>query len=468
MYCTILLQETRVGTNASIRANTMNIQPLSPQDKHLPKDPAVELIRAKVSRAFGDDGNNGSDPANEPAATDEIAEVTTIRTPSKHQRYMQELSGSGKSLAEIQTEWHHYYTTLGDDEKHEVWQEFYAANQHTPYQKLFQKQQAIAARKREDAAPAQNPVVMANTANGQAMVVADHTPLALPKTNHHPQLAALGDRVVTKPLGKLSEKVVGKELSGKLAKRVSGNGKLTIKHHLQSLGFGLASGFFVLLVLLFTFFNNYIIAPFIQPSRNVSSTPIILGSSTVSADSPPAVTVPKINIQIPVNFTVASNDETVIEDGLKGGVVHYPSTVMPGQNGNAAYFGHSSGNIFNNGKYKFAFTLLHDLTTGDLFYITYSGQTYAYRIFDREIVPPTDVGVINDTKGKQATATLITCDPPGISTNRLVIWGEQISPAVASNTAPTTTPVAATTPTQLAGNGPTLWSKTVGWLEFWN
>lgn len=428
----------------------MNKNPLIP-DPDPPaenQNPAVELIRAKVSRAY----------TGEPEATAEIAEVKAETQPlSKHQLYMQELSGSGKSLAEVQTAWHHYYTKLSDTEKHEVWQEFYAANQNTPYQKLFQKQQAVASRKRieplehteepaaEEASPATPTVTPPQ--------FSDHTPE--PETAKPSKALAGGD-----------PKTATKALKKKIANKVSGNGQLKAKHHLQSLAFGLLSGVLVLIVFLFTFFNEYIIAPFIQPSRNVSSTPIILSDSSVSADAPPSVTVPKINIQIPLNFSVASEDESVIENGLKSGAVHYPSTVMPGQNGNAAYFGHSSGNIFNNGKYKFAFTLLHDLTTGDLFYINYGGKTYAYRIFEREIVPPSAVSVINDTKGKQATAALITCDPPGISTNRLVLWGEQISPDPAQNTASTVTPTTSQ-PAALASNGPTLWTQMVRAIEFW-
>jgi sortase A len=111
---------------------------------------------------------------------------------------------------------------------------------------------------------------------------------------------------------------------------------------------------------------------------------------------------------------------------------------------------------------------LHDLTTGDLFYITYGGKTYAYRIFDREIVPPTDVAVINDTRGKQATAELITCDPPGISTNRLVVWGEQISPDPNTNTAAAAPSTSVGQPKALASNGPTLLRQVVNWLEFWH
>lgn len=445
-----------MGTFAFARTigYTMNINPLLPQPDDQAKNPAVELIRAKVERAYTD----------EPDAAKELAEVKTEKTLSKHQQFMAELSQSGKSLAEIQTEWHHYYVGLPDNEKHEVWQEFYDANQHTPYQKLFQQQHYMqnSAQVEQPQVVGEQPAVSNELKEG--MVVADHTPPAEPKPERKPR----AKRTTKKPAEAVSAntKAATRQLKNKIADKVSSNGALTMKHHLQSLGFGLASGCIVLIVFLFTFFNEYIIAPFIQPSRTVSSTPIILSGNTAAADTLPSVTVPKINIQIPIDYSLNTYDETVIENSLKSGAIHYPNTVLPGQNGNAAYFGHSSGNIFNNGKYKFAFTLLHDLTTGDLFYINYGGKTYAYRVFAREVVPPTDVGVITDTHGKQATAELITCDPPGISTNRLVVWGEQISPDPSTNTAGTPT-VTTGAPTQIADNGPTLWSRLVTDLEFW-
>jgi len=419
----------------------MSNNPLIPKADDQPANPAVELIRAKVARVLTD----------EPDASKELAEVQTIRPLSKHQLYMREISQSGKSLAEVQTAWHHYYTTLNDDEKREVWQEFYDANQHTPYQKLFQKQQAAQA----------TPSSAANT----PMVPVTPAPQPSPSENG----VVVGSHLAPAPAGrpiKTDNKTVTHAVKSKILNRVNAGGQLTLKHHLQSLGFGLATGSIVLIVFLFTFFNEYFIAPLIQPSRDVSSTPIILSDATASANTPPNVTIPKINVQIPIDFSLDTYNETVIENDLDSGVIHYPNTVLPGQNGNAAFFGHSSGNIFNNGKYKFAFTLLHDLTTGDLFYITYNGTTYAYRVFDREVVPPTDVGVINETQGQQATAELITCDPPGISTNRLVVWGQQISPAVSTNTTSTTTAVTGS-PSAIAGNGPTLWDQLLTTLEFW-
>jgi len=435
----------------------MSNNPLTPQssDDDQAINSAVELIRAKVERAYG----------GEPAAAQELAEVQQDDKPlSKHQQFMQGLSQSGKSMAEIQTAWHHYYTQLPDNEKRDVWQEFYEANQHTPYQKLFQKQQPVLSRKREEVEPAPEteqkpaelavqpvPVLPGPAVSPSGVVVADHVP---PGTAARRSVKS-GDRTATRVLKR------------KIANRVNAGGRLTVKHHLQSLLFGLATGSVVIVFFLFTFFNEIIIAPFIQPSRNVSSTPIIqTGATTASADTPPNVTIPKINVQIPVDFSLNTYDENVIDNDLESGVIHYPNTVLPGQNGNAAYFGHSSGNIFNNGKYKFAFTLLHDLTSGDLFYITYNSTTYVYRVFDREVVPPTDVAVINDTRGKQATAELITCDPPGISTNRLVVWGEQISPAISTNKSGAA-PAVSGSPTAIVGNGPTLWGQLVNALEFW-
>jgi LPXTG-site transpeptidase (sortase) family protein len=220
----------------------------------------------------------------------------------------------------------------------------------------------------------------------------------------------------------------------------------------------------VIAIFLFSFFNEIIIAPFIQPSRHIGSAPLIIDAATASASGTPEVIIPKINVEIPVDYSQTSDNENVIENALESGVVHYPNTVLPGQDGNAAFFGHSSNNIFNPGKYKFAFVLLHTLVDGDTFYLTNNGTVYVYQVVDHKVVPPSDVAVLNDTEGHSATATLITCDPPGTSINRLVVTGVQISPAVTTNTAAPASPQVASEPTVLPGNGPSLWNRFTSWL----
>src|SRR5690606_37361669 len=146
------------------------------------------------------------------------------------------------------------------------------------------------------------------------------------------------------------------DLKKQLTSRVRVRGKLSRRQHLKSLMFGLSAGAFTVLLLLFGFFNERFIAPFITPSRNVSATPLILDeNSAVGAD--PRLIIPKINVEVPVVYDVETVEEDAVQAGLERGVVHYATTSNPGEQGNGAIFGHSSNNILNKGKYKFAFVL---------------------------------------------------------------------------------------------------------------
>ncbi len=389
---------------------------------------AVNLIRQKLQHIY----------AEEPNAKAELVEAETIVRPlSKHQQFIEGLKQSGKSLAEIQTEWHRYYINLPDNEKFAVWQEFYTSNS-TPYHS-----RPAAGPHPQPASPPAPGAPTTETPQPKPIVSVESQPTP-----------ALTPKEKQRTLAEAKRLIVN---------TIQGRERLKAKDHLKSLAFGLACGLVVIAIFLFSFFNEVIIAPFIQPSRHVSSIPLIITANTVNA-STPEVIIPKINVEIPVNYSETSTDENVIENDLEDGVVHYPNTVMPGQNGNAAFFGHSSNNIFNPGKYKFAFVLLHTLVNGDTFYLTDNNTIYAYEVVSHKIVPPNDVSVLNDTDGHQATATLITCDPPGTSINRLIVTGVQISPNPSGNSAAPTTAQVAAAPTTLPGNGPSLWSRFVHWL----
>lgn len=376
-------------------------------------NPAADLIRNKLSKIY----------AAEPDLNQEEQEAEAAHPRSKHQQFMHELTHSGKSLAQVQTEWHNYYVSLPDTEKHTVWQEFYASSQ-----------------------VAQQPTVQ--------------LPAATP--THTETLAAARTEMAAHDATAKQARSNRRDASTiqhEIREHARGR-KLTAKQHLHSLLFGLGFGVVAVIVMLFGFFNEVFIAPFIQPARNSTAAPLIVSTDTVAPSSTPQVIIPKINVQIPLNFDESSTNEATIENDLEGGVVHYPTTAMPGQNGNAAFFGHSSNNIFNKGKYKFAFVLLHELVPGDTFYITKDSKVYAYKVFSKTVVDPSDVGVLNAVDGHTATATLITCDPPGTSLHRLVVVGDQISPDPSGNSNATLATAGATAaPTQLVGNGPTLWGR---------
>lgn len=355
---------------------------------------AVEMIRRKIDAMY----------QREPDARQEVKMVGYVHTPrSKHQEFLHRLTTSGRSMAEIQAAWHEYYAQLPDREKHEVWQEFYQANAMNRA-----KRQATEAQPAADQQPKQpKPVV-----------------------SSHEQPAPA---VTSQPAGKhRSAKRIKKEILERV--KASNSAQLKAKQHLQSLAFGLGLGSLALLITLFGLFNELVITPFIRPG-NAAATPIILNADGPAPSSTPEVIIPKLNAQLPVVYDSNSLAEDDIQKALEKGVFHYPTTASPGQDGNVAIFGHSSNNIFNKGKYKFAFVLLREMEPGDIFYLTHKGKVYTYKVFTKKVVTPEETWVLTSTEGKKATAALITCDPPGSTRHRLVVWGEQISPNPADNSA---------------------------------
>lgn len=383
-------------------------------------NPAVNLIRARIDTLYG----------HEPSVEQEIKEVnSTPAKLSKHQTYMKQLNESGKSMADIQTEWHKYYQSIPDNEKRQVWQEFYDASERAKADKSVNN----------------------NKTEHDSQLQTKQTPqktqvFSADEKNHKQNKNTFG------------------EAKSKIRRSVSKNhkAKLSAKAHFKSLLFGLSMGFIVLLVLLFSFFNERFIAPFITPSKNVSSMPIIIDPGSTEAGPENLVIIPKINVEVPVVYNTASIQEKDIQNGLENGVVHYITTPNPGEQGNSVVVGHSSNNILNKGKYKFAFVLLNKLEIGDTFSMTKNNKRYVYRVYKKEIVKPTDTSVLGSTD-KASTVTLITCDPPGTSINRLIIVGEQISPDPTTNVASTAKPESKQ-PSIVPGNSPTLWSRLTGWL----
>jgi sortase A len=258
--------------------------------------------------------------------------------------------------------------------------------------------------------------------------------------------------------GKIADSRSIADIKQQILTKATGGGKLSAKHHLKSLLFGVGMGLLVLFIILFGFFNERFIAPLISPSRNVSATPIIpTGEGVVSPD--PKILIPKINVEVPVVYGLGTNEEKAVQRALEDGVVHYAGTSEPGQTGNVVIVGHSSNNILNKGKYKFAFVLLKRMEVGDTLYLQKGGQRYTYQVFENRVVSPKDVSVLGTTS-RPNTVTLITCDPPGTAINRRIIVAEQISPDPGKNTAGSEPSFIQ--PDELPSNAPSLWQRIFG------
>lgn len=393
----------------------------TPNDQHKnskrpDKEAAANIIRAKIDKLYAD----------EPDAKEELKEVKATNKShlSKHQRFMDQLSKSGRSLAEIQAAWHEYYHNLSDEEKHQVWHEFYENHQKR-----------------------------------QTKPVKQHQVSALPKQSRRrprPQTS----NIPTNRRKRADIEDPKQDLITRVNRRSAKSRRNT---HAHSLFFGLAMGSLVVLIMLFSFFNERFITPFIRPSHNVSATPIIVDpTDTGPVSAEPKIIIPKINIEAPVVYDEPSIDEKAIQNALERGVVHYAITPEPGEVGNAVIVGHSSSNILNSGKYKFAFLLLKSLENGDTFIIHKDKKRYVYKVFSKFVTNPKDLSVLNPPEeGKKAIVTLITCDPPGLSTNRLIIQAEQIYPNPDKNKPSTVKVEEQSKPEELGGNAPSLWSRLI-------
>jgi sortase A len=207
-------------------------------------------------------------------------------------------------------------------------------------------------------------------------------------------------------------------------------------------------------------FNSIIFAQmrsFVSPGTINGDSINIDPSSPINVGPNPKLIIPKINVEVPVDYTTNSLDEAKIQLSLRDGATYYPlpgADALPGQKGNTSILGHSSNDIFHEGKYKFVFVLLDKLEVGDVFYLHYQGVRYIYKVTEKRVISPKDIAALQRGTDKPI-ATLITCTPPGTDFQRLLIFGDQISPSADTSKKPTSseTPKPSST---LPGNEPTL------------
>jgi len=191
------------------------------------------------------------------------------------------------------------------------------------------------------------------------------------------------------------------------------------------------AGVTVVLVILFLQYNRLIFAPimaYVSPGNVPASEIEALDPTITQVVSPdPRLIIPKLNVDVPIRFNVALED---VMSAMNNGVAHYRiagASAYPGEIGNFVITGHSAGDIYSSNPYKYIFSGLERLETGDLIYANYNSVRYTYRVSKKEIVEPSNVEALIVQTDKPLI-TLVTCTPVGTSRYRLLVTGEQISP----------------------------------------
>ncbi|WMJ79960.1 class D sortase [Clostridium sp. MB40-C1] len=124
------------------------------------------------------------------------------------------------------------------------------------------------------------------------------------------------------------------------------------------------------------------------------------------------LSIPKIDCKVPVC-------EGIDKDTLKYSVGHFKDTPLPGSKGNCCIAGHRSYT------YNEFFNRLDELKEGDEIYIQNKKGKYKYIVYKKQVVEPTEVSVLNNTKDGEIT--LVTCTPIRVASHRLIIKGKLIS-----------------------------------------
>ena len=129
-----------------------------------------------------------------------------------------------------------------------------------------------------------------------------------------------------------------------------------------------------------------------------------------------SISIPKLLIENAVVSTVDTD--------LGKHLVNFHGTSLPGRNGNAVVFGHSTlPQLFNPKDYKTIFANIYTLKNDDEIYATINDITYKYKIFKTIVIDPSDSSALMQNYDN-SYLTLVTCTPPGTIWKRLVIMSK--------------------------------------------
>ena len=181
------------------------------------------------------------------------------------------------------------------------------------------------------------------------------------------------------------------------------------------------------------FFNPYpsidatTIDAYFYPNHSLSTkvTEEIKPAVTNYTDKQNTLEIPKISISVPIIFST-STDKTAIAKDLDSGVVYYPNSVYPGQQGQIIILGHSAPLGWPKIKHDWVFSDLDKLQIGDSIMIDLNNKQYTYTVKQKTIIKrgaevPADSAAIDSN-----VLTLISCWPPGKDYQRITVQAELV------------------------------------------
>lgn len=144
-----------------------------------------------------------------------------------------------------------------------------------------------------------------------------------------------------------------------------------------------------------------------------------------SSTSAYGVAIPKIGVTAPLLFA-EQREQAYLQELLKQGVVAYPTSSAPGQDGVSIILGHSAPSGWPKIRYDWIFGRLSELQEGDVVYLTAGETEYAYTVTKKIILNRGEEIPITRVTDTSSVVILLTCWPPGVDYKRIAVQAELI------------------------------------------
>jgi sortase A len=135
---------------------------------------------------------------------------------------------------------------------------------------------------------------------------------------------------------------------------------------------------------------------------------------TPQVNSPVRIVIDRPQVQVDASIYGGDDWYTLVK-----GVGHYLGSANPGESANMVLTAHNDiyGEIFRD---------IQHLEAGDEIRVqANNGRWYTYAVFDKQVVEPNDVWVLEP--GSSPIVTLITCHPYRVNTHRMIVFASLIA-----------------------------------------
>jgi len=149
-------------------------------------------------------------------------------------------------------------------------------------------------------------------------------------------------------------------------------------------------------------------------------------------DKENSLEIPKI--QLTTSLVVGqSTDPGIVAQELDKGVVYYPGSVAPGQNGQMVVLGHSAPPNWPHIKHDWVFSELNSLNVGDEIILYFNHYQYTYKIKDKNIIQKGQDISGEGVNAQNNILTLVSCWPPGKNYQRIAVEAELVKGQLSLN-----------------------------------